>query len=339
MLEQYSIPVDYTRPRTKVTVVGCGRWGSFLAWYAAELGHNVTLCGRRGSSSYEKLAMTRKNEYVALPRSVALSDDFSRAVGSANVVLVSVPSQSFRDVMAELSANCDLKKKYIVTCMKGIEITTGKRLSAVALEFGLEEWQIAVWVGPGHVQEFVVGNPNCMLIDGYDRTTVGRIVEWFKSPLIRFYYGTDIIGTEIGAATKNVMGIVAGGLDGMKLSSLKGALMARGSREVARLIDKLGGNPMSSRRLRNDAVFGVQSQQEMGRGIRRRQKVQAARGGRAHRARCRADSRQTGRRHAYNERGQHDDIRARAAAHGHGATVRQELKGRPCIKRALRADR
>jgi len=246
LLEQYSIPVDYTRPRTKVTVVGCGRWGSFLAWYAAELGHNVTLCGRRGSISYEKLAMTRKNEYVALPRSVALSDDFSRAVGSANVVLVSVPSQSFRDVMAELSANCDLKKKYIVTCMKGIEITTGKRLSEVALEFGLEEWQIAVWVGPGHVQEFVVGNPNCMLIDGYDRTTVGRIVEWFKSPLIRFYYGTDIIGTEIGAATKNVMGIVAGGLDGMKLSSLKGALMARGSREVARLIDKLGGNPMSA---------------------------------------------------------------------------------------------
>lgn len=81
-----------------------------MAWYAAELGHSVTLCGRQGSLSYEKLAMSRKNEYVTLPRSVALSTDIARAVGSANVVLVSVPSQSFRDVMAELSANCDLKR-------------------------------------------------------------------------------------------------------------------------------------------------------------------------------------------------------------------------------------
>ena len=242
----YTIPMDYTRKKIKATVIGCGRWGSFIAWYADQLGHRVTSYGISGDPSYETLAMTRKNEYVKFPQSIEMCSDIVRAVKSADVVLVSVPSQSFRSVMSELRAKCDMTGKYLVTCMKGIEISTGKRLSEVALEFGLEEWQVAVWAGPGHVQEFTVGNPNCMIIDAYERSTAERIIEFFKSPLIRFYYGTDIIGTEIGAAAKNVMGIVAGVLDGMKLITLKGALMARGSREVARLIGKLGGNPMSA---------------------------------------------------------------------------------------------
>ena len=55
-----------------------------------------------------------------------------------------------------------------------------------------------------------------------------------------------MIGNEIGAAAKNVMGIAAGVLDGMKYSSLKGALMSRGTREVARLIEAMGGNPFSA---------------------------------------------------------------------------------------------
>ena len=67
-----------------------------------------------------------------------------------------------------------------------------------------------------------------------------------RSDLIRFYQGKDIIGSEIGAAAKNVMGLAAGLLDGMGYSTLKGGLMARGSREVSRLIEACGGNPLSA---------------------------------------------------------------------------------------------
>lgn len=242
----YTIPMDYTRRKVKITVIGCGRWGSFQAWYADQLGHSVTLYGLPGDITYEQLKMTRKNEYLTIPKSIELSCDLVRAVKTADVIMVSVPSQAFRSVMSELRGKCDISGKYLVTCMKGIEISTGMRLSEVALEFGVEPWQIAVLAGPGHVQEFTVGNPSCMLFDGYERTTIERMVEYFKSPLIRFYYGSDVIGTEIGAAAKNVMGIVAGVLDGMGLTTLKGALMARGSREVARLIGRLGGNPLSA---------------------------------------------------------------------------------------------
>ena len=106
--------------------------------------------------------------------------------------------------------------------------------------------KIAVWLGPGHVEEFYRGIPNCMVIDSNDSETKKELVNEFSSELIRFYYGNDLIGNEIGAASKNVIGIAAGMLDGYHLSSLKGALMARGTREVARLIKAMGGNELSA---------------------------------------------------------------------------------------------
>ena len=56
----------------------------------------------------------------------------------------------------------------------------------------------------------------------------------------------DLIGNEIGAAAKNVIGIAAGMLDGLGLTTLKGALMSRGTREIARLIEAMGGSELSA---------------------------------------------------------------------------------------------
>jgi glycerol-3-phosphate dehydrogenase (NAD(P)+) len=104
---------------------------------------------------------------------------------------------------------------------------------------------VAVWLGPGHVQEFYNGIPNCMVIDSDEPAARNRLIEAFSGELIRFYYGNDLLGNEVGAAAKNVVGIAAGVLDGLGLSTLKGALMSRGTREVGRLIRAMGGNELS----------------------------------------------------------------------------------------------
>lgn len=105
--------------------------------------------------------------------------------------------------------------------------------------------RVAVWVGPGHVQDFVRGIPNCMVIAAREMKLTRELVDTFSSPLIRFYYGEDLLGTEIGAASKNVIGLAAGMLDGFGYSSLKGALMARGTHELSRLIEAMGGDRMT----------------------------------------------------------------------------------------------
>lgn len=220
-----------------ITVIGCGRWGSFITWYLDRAEHKVTLYGREGSAHMRQFIDTRTNGIVTLPESVRLTTSLNEAV-QAELIVISVGAQSFRSV-AEAVAAAGYSGD-VVLCMKGIEEGSGKRLSEIALEY-LPKSGVAVWLGPGHVQEFVSGIPNCMVIDGTSEALKERLVTAFSTNLIRFYYGRDLIGNEVGAAAKNVIGIAAGILDGMGLTNLKGALMARGTREVARLIAAMGG--------------------------------------------------------------------------------------------------
>ncbi len=224
-----------------ISVLGCGRWGSFIAWYqATQLKNKVISWGPQGDYSYEVLKNTGKNEYVTLDKSIELTCDLQYAVTASDVIIISISSQGLRGFMQKVAAY-DVKDKIFVLCMKGIEEATGKRLSEVLMESGVKKDKIAVWVGPGHIQAFTQGIPNCMLIDSYDPALKKYIADSFKSSLIRFYYGSDIIGSEIGAAAKNVLGIAAGVLDGSGYGSLKGPLMARGAYEVGKLIKAMGG--------------------------------------------------------------------------------------------------
>ena len=228
----------------KITVIGCGRWGTCIAWYLDKIGHSVSLYGRKSSAHMQKLIETRTNGLVELPETLHLTNSLD-AVKDSDVIVISVNSQGLRGLMRELQP-FELKNKIFVLCMKGVEIETGMRLSQVCAAECDNSNAVAVWVGPGHVQEFAAGVPNCMVIDSDSEDAKKTLVESFGSDLIRFYYGQDLIGNEIGAAAKNVVGIAAGMLDGLGLSTLKGALMARGTREIARLIDALGGNELSA---------------------------------------------------------------------------------------------
>lgn len=229
----------------KITVLGCGRWGSFHAWYADHIGHAVTLWGRPSSHNLETLRSTRKNEYLSLPSSVALTDNLEQALHDADACIISISAQQLRSFAAQLRQIPFSPELPFVLAMKGMEIGSGKRLTTVLEEELGPDVQAAVWVGPGHVQDFIAGMPNCMVMSSRNMELTRRLVDMFTSPLIRFYYGTDLLGIEIGAAAKNVMGIAAGMLDGAGLTSLKGALMARGTHELSVLIEKLGGNAMT----------------------------------------------------------------------------------------------
>ena len=228
----------------KICVVGCGRWGSLITWYLDRHGHDVTLYGRESSPHMQRFLSERKNDLLELPESVELTTCLDR-IGESEVIIISIASQGLRAFMREIE-RLELRNKIFILCMKGLEIGTGKRLSEIVIEYLCPSNSVAVWLGPGHVQEFYSGIPNCMVIDSTDEGVKKLLVNEFSSELIRFYYGTDIIGNEIGAAAKNVVGIAAGMLDGMRLTTLKGALMSRGTREIAKLISAMGGNEMSA---------------------------------------------------------------------------------------------
>ena len=105
---------------------------------------------------------------------------------------------------------------------------------------------VATLSGPGHVQDYMKNVPSAAVIDSLEPETQDYLIKLLQSDLIRFYYGNDLIGDQIGAALKNVIGLAAGMLDGLGWYGLKGALMARAPIEVGRFIKYFGGNPMSA---------------------------------------------------------------------------------------------
>lgn len=229
----------------KISVLGCGRWGSFIGWYLVNNGHDVIQWGTEGNNSFDVLKNTGRNEYVELDKRIKLTPDLKYAVEESDIIIISISAQSLRSFMQRV-VKLDVKDKRFVLCMKGIEVATGKRLSEVMIESGVDKNNVAVWVGPGHIQAFTKGYPNCMVIDSDNKELIKYLADNLRGDLIRFYYGDDLIGSEIGAAAKNVMGIAAGMLDGGGYTTLKGPLMARGAREVARLIKAMGGNELSA---------------------------------------------------------------------------------------------
>lgn len=228
----------------KITVIGCGRWGTFIAGYLSGLGHSVSLYGRQSSENMAALMRERRNALMELPRAVRLTTSLD-GMKNDDLTVISVGSQGLSALCAELVAADAVCGSYVL-CMKGIDANTLERLSEVAQRCLGKDARTAVWLGPGHVEDFCAGIPNCMVIDSEDEDFKRELVAAFSSPLIRFYYGTDLIGNEVGAASKNVIGIAAGMLDGLGLSSLKGALMSRGTREMFRLITAMGGNGLSA---------------------------------------------------------------------------------------------
>ena len=145
-----------------ISVLGCGRWGSVIAWYNAKIGNNVILWGKEDAPIYQEIHSRRANEYLNMQDEVEIVSSLDYALEKSDIIIISISSQNLREFLKEV-AKRDLEKlrnKTYVLCMKGIESSTGNRLSQIFKEEIGENFKVAVWVGPGHPQDYVNNIPN-----------------------------------------------------------------------------------------------------------------------------------------------------------------------------------
>lgn len=229
----------------QISVIGCGRWGTFLAWYVANYCKvdTVLLYGIKGSRTYEQLLTERQNEYLSLSDNMLLTSDIEETLKN-DFIIISISCQNLRDLAKQLNGY-NLDGKTFLLAMKGLEEPSAEILANVFAQEIKQNIHIATLGGPGHVEDYMRKVPSAAVIDSFDPETQDRVIKFMQSNLIRLYYGSDIIGNQVGAALKNVIGLAAGILDGLGWYGLKGALMARAPIEVGRLIKFKGGNPES----------------------------------------------------------------------------------------------
>jgi len=230
----------------QMSVIGCGRWGTFLGWYVANYCdvETVLMYGIEDSPTYMQLKNERKNEYLTLSDNMYLTSNIEEALKN-DFIIISISCQNLRSLAKQINGY-NVDGKTFLLAMKGLEEPSAEILADVFLQEVKQKVHVATLGGPGHVEDYMKKVPSAAVIDSYEPETQDRVIKFMQSNLIRFYYGTDIIGNQTGAALKNVIGLAAGILDGLGWYGLKGALMARAPIEVGRLIAFKGGNPASA---------------------------------------------------------------------------------------------
>ena len=230
----------------KISLIGCGRWGTFLGWYAGNYCgfEQVDMYDIPSSPNFIELLETRKNPYLTLSDNMILHDKIEDVLQN-DLIIVSIGCQHFRELCKQLNT-LNVKGKTFLLAMKGLETPSAATMFDIMREEVKQDVHIGILAGPGHVQDYMKGVPSCAVIDSDEEETKDMLIKSLQSDLIRFYYGADLIGNQVGAALKNVIGLAAGILDGLEWYGLKGALMARAPIEVGRLIAHFGGNPRTA---------------------------------------------------------------------------------------------
>jgi glycerol-3-phosphate dehydrogenase (NAD(P)+) len=223
-------------------VLGAGSWGTALAIQFARAGHPAVLWGR-DPTHVAKLASARRNERylpdAPFPRGLEVTSDLRAAVERAEDTLVVVPSQGFRQLLEALRP---LAVARLAWATKGFELTTGLLPFQVVAELFPKDLPTAVLSGPTFAREVGAGLPSAMTIASTNAHYAQQLAESISTDTFRAYTSGDVVGVEVGGATKNVYAIGAGISDGLGFgANTRIALIARGLAEMTRLGAALGG--------------------------------------------------------------------------------------------------
>lgn len=228
----------------KIAVIGAGSWGTALAKVLADNGHNVALWGRNESQMAEigtKRVNAKYLPEVELPEAIEATSNFEEAVKGADAYVLSVASQSVREIMKRLKPLLPIRP-LIINVTKGVEIGSLKRISEVVCEVATDALYVSL-SGPSHAEEVSKGIPTTLVSSCVDKEAAELVQDMFANENLRIYTNPDVVGVELGGALKNIIALGAGISDGLGFGdNAKAALMTRGIYEIARLGKVMGAN-------------------------------------------------------------------------------------------------
>jgi glycerol-3-phosphate dehydrogenase (NAD(P)+) len=226
----------------KVTVLGAGAWGTALARLLAANRCAVRLWGHDPARLAETARRRVNDRYlpgIQLPRSLEYEPDLERAIAGSEVLVLAVPSKTFRSLAMKLTGFTGS----LVSVTKGIEYETGLTMTGILREL-MPHAPVAALSGPTLAQEVARDIPAAIVAASAQPETALRVQALFHRPTFRVYTSADVLGVQLGGALKNVIAIAAGACDGLGFGdNSKAALVTRAIVEIRRLGVACGAAP------------------------------------------------------------------------------------------------
>jgi glycerol-3-phosphate dehydrogenase (NAD(P)+) len=233
-----------TRKEMDVLIVGGGTFGTALGSLLAELGRKVCLWVRNPEQAEEintKHTNIKYHPDSKLPDNLRASTDLAASIKGSPIVFMAVPSRSFREVARNIGDVLE-GDQILVHGTKGVEVGTFKRMSEIIKEETCA-LKIGALSGPNLARELMMGHAAGALVASLYDEVCQAIQDLFAGSRLRIYRGHDIVGIEISGSFKNILAIIAGVTDGLKMGhNTKALLLTRGLSEMARFGMALGAD-------------------------------------------------------------------------------------------------
>ncbi len=226
-------------------ILGSGSFGTAIAKLLAKDLESLLIYGR-DLESIAAINHEHKNprylKDIGLPKQIRATSEIAEVVNHP-LVIFAVPTSATRQCAEQLASSGLPKSAVLLSCAKGIEKTTGDRMSEI-LRSIFPSNPIAVLSGPNHAEEIATGQATCAVIGSEDHEIACQLQRLFSKSYFRPYTSSDIAGIELGGAIKNVYAIAAGMSHGLGLGdNAVAALVTRALAEMTRLGTALGGQP------------------------------------------------------------------------------------------------
>jgi glycerol-3-phosphate dehydrogenase (NAD(P)+) len=243
-----TMPIPIPAPGVpRVAVLGAGSWGTTFAKVLADGGSDVALWARRAELAREISQSKRNSDYlpgINLPRNLWSSSRLPDVLDGAEIVFLSVPSQSLREnlrIVRELVP----ADAIVVSLMKGIERGTALRMSQVVeQELDIDPDSVAVISGPNLALEIAKEQPTAAVVSSTSIETATQVAIAATNPYFRSFVNTDVIGTEFGGVLKNLIAVAIGIVDGVGYGeNTKASIITRGLVEMTDFAVAYGARP------------------------------------------------------------------------------------------------
>lgn len=233
---------------TTAAVFGTGSWGTAFAAVMADAGTSVTMWGRR-SEVVDAINGGVNSDYLPdlrLPSHVRATTDPQEAADGADIVVLAVPSQTLRDNLGTWGSALPGGAP-VVSLMKGVELGTTMRMSEVISQVGdIEPDRVVIVSGPNLAREIAAKQPAASTVACVSEDIAEIVAGACAAPYFRPYTSTDVVGTEIAGAVKNVIALAVGMAEGLGMGdNSKASIITRGLAETIRLGTALGGDALT----------------------------------------------------------------------------------------------
>jgi glycerol-3-phosphate dehydrogenase (NAD(P)+) len=230
-----------------VTVIGTTTWGTTLAIHIANKGIPVSLLARTTKETSNLILANENARFlpgIPFPNSLKVTNSQGQALENASILVIAVPSQSFRTNVLQLKPHIN-ESLIILSATKGLEKTSTLRMSQIVEEnlYPSISESMCVLSGPNLASEVLSGKPSLSVVASKSAKSAHKIQHLLSSDTFRIYTSSDVIGTEMGGALKNIIALGSGICDGFGFgANAKSAFITRGLAEITRLGVAAGGN-------------------------------------------------------------------------------------------------